>query len=182
MQKSPLEEWEQQSAVHSLGFKGWGGRGYWALRKLWGNLILAFQYLKGADKQEGEWLLIWVHSDRPKGNGFKPEEGRFRSDVRRKFCLQSVVRRWHSCPEKLRVPHPWRHSRPGWMVSWAAWADGGQPCPRQGVGIGWALRVLPTQAILWFSDSTASFRNSGIPLILQLHYLKLSYVITYKTY
>ena len=25
-------------------------------RKLWGDLIVAFQYLKGAYKQEGEWL------------------------------------------------------------------------------------------------------------------------------
>jgi len=31
-----------------------------------------------------------------------------------------AVRRWHSCPEKLWVPHPWRRSRPGWMGPWAA--------------------------------------------------------------
>jgi len=23
-----------------------------------------------------------------------------------------------------RMPHPWRHSRPGWMWLWAAWSGG----------------------------------------------------------
>ena len=31
-------------------------------RRLWGALIVAFQYLKGAYKQEGEWLFMRVHS------------------------------------------------------------------------------------------------------------------------
>ena len=40
-------------------------------RRLWGDLIVAFQYLKGAYKQEEEWLFTWVDSDRTWGNGFK---------------------------------------------------------------------------------------------------------------
>ena len=36
-----------------------------------GDLIVAFQYLKGAYKQEGEWLFTRVGSDRARGNGFK---------------------------------------------------------------------------------------------------------------
>jgi len=51
---------------------------------------------------------------------------------------------WHSCPEKLWMPHSWRHSRPGWMGPWAAWAGRWQPCPWQGVGTEWSLRSLPT--------------------------------------
>ena len=27
----------------------------------------------------------------------------------------------------LWMPHPWRHSRPGWMWLWAAWSDGWWP-------------------------------------------------------
>ena len=38
--------------------------------------------------------------------------------------------------KKLCVPHPWRHSGPGWMGPWAAWSGGGQPCPWQGLGLG----------------------------------------------
>ena len=37
--------------------------------RLCGDLIAAFQYLKGTYKQEGEWLVTRVDSDRTKGNG-----------------------------------------------------------------------------------------------------------------
>ena len=40
-------------------------------RKLQGELIVVFQYLKGAYKQEGDWLFTLSDSDRTKGNGFK---------------------------------------------------------------------------------------------------------------
>ena len=35
---------------------------------------------------------------------------------------------WHTGTRRLWMPHPWRHSRPGWMWLWAAWAAGWQPC------------------------------------------------------
>ena len=39
-------------------------------RRLWGDLIVAFQYLKGAYKQEGERLFMRLDSDRTKGEWF----------------------------------------------------------------------------------------------------------------
>ena len=40
-------------------------------RRLQGDLIMAFQYLKGAYEQEGEQLFMRVDIDRTRGNGFK---------------------------------------------------------------------------------------------------------------
>ena len=32
------------------------------------------------------------------------------------------------CPRRVWMPHPWGHSRPGWMWLWAAWSSGWWPC------------------------------------------------------
>ena len=55
-------------------------------RRLWGDITVAFQYLKGACKQPlFPFLFIRVDSDMTWGNGFKVRQGRFRLDMRRKF-------------------------------------------------------------------------------------------------
>jgi len=37
------------------------------------------------------------------------------------------------CPRRLWMPHPWRHSRPGWMWLRAAWSGVGDPAHSRGV-------------------------------------------------
>ena len=75
-------------------------------RRLQGDLIEAFLYLKGAYKQEGNQLFERVDNSRTKGNGFKLKEGRLRLDIRGKFFTERGVRCWNSCPERLWMPHP----------------------------------------------------------------------------
>ncbi|KAK4830079.1 hypothetical protein QYF61_008417 [Mycteria americana] len=54
-------------------------------RRLQGDLIAAFQYIKGAYREDGERLFTKACSDRTRGNGFKLKEGRFRLDIKKNF-------------------------------------------------------------------------------------------------
>jgi len=69
-----------------------------------GDLIAAFQYLKGAYKKAGEGLLQGHVVDRTMENGVK--KGRFRLDIRKKLFTVSVVRHWNRLPREASCPLP----------------------------------------------------------------------------
>ena len=70
----------------------------------WGDLITAFQYLKGDYIQKGSELFTQVESDRTSGNGFKLKERRLRIDVGEVFhwdggeVMEQVAQRGCGCP------------------------------------------------------------------------------------
>ena len=58
-------------------------------RRLRGDLVVAFHYLKGAYKKDREQLFTWA--DRTRGNSFKLKVKSFRLNVRRKFFTMMVA-------------------------------------------------------------------------------------------
>lgn len=74
-------------------------------RRLHGDLIAAFQCLKGAYREAGEGLFFRNCSERTRNNGYIiPEdegEGKFSLDTRRKFFIVWVVRHWNRLPREI---------------------------------------------------------------------------------
>jgi len=53
---------------------------------------VAFQYLKAAEKKDGDKSFSRACSNRTRGNGFKLKDGRFRLDIRKKLFTMRMVK------------------------------------------------------------------------------------------
>ena len=70
-------------------------------RRLWGDLTLAFHYLKRGYQKEGDKLHSRVCWDRTKRSDSKQKERRFRLDIRKMFFTISVMRHWDRLPKEV---------------------------------------------------------------------------------
>ena len=62
---------------------------------------MAFQYLKGAYRKDGDNLLSKPCCDRTRSNIFKLREDRFRLDVRKKVFIMRVVKHRNRLPREV---------------------------------------------------------------------------------
>ncbi|GAB0178420.1 hypothetical protein GRJ2_000307300 [Grus japonensis] len=70
-------------------------------RRLRGDLINAYKYLKGGCQEGGARLLSMAPSSRPRGKGHNLEHSQFHLNMRKNFFIVRVTEHWNRLPREV---------------------------------------------------------------------------------
>lgn len=115
-------------------------------RRLRGDIINAYKYLKGRCQEDGARLFPMVLSDRTRGNRHILKHRKHHLNMRENFLTVRMTEPWNRLPRQaVDIQNPPRR--------WSCATSSGWTCFGRGVGLDVLQRSLPTPTTQWFCDS-----------------------------